>query len=198
MHIAKKGLRVLGIAESYTGRTRSTLAGVVMRKDLVIDGAAFERVTVGGKDATTAVLAMVRELDRRDINCLMLSGCVIAWYNIINPDELHATTGIPVIVVTYEESEGLEEDIRYHFPGDAERLDAYRALGERFPVDLHNGYRIYLRASGMLNDDAARLCDAFALDGKIPEPLRVARIMARGVMRHTEGADDEKMRTQDI
>jgi hypothetical protein len=38
MHIPKKGLRALGIAESYSGRSVSRLAGVVMRKDLRIDG----------------------------------------------------------------------------------------------------------------------------------------------------------------
>ncbi|NMA11510.1 MAG: DUF99 family protein, partial [Methanomicrobiales archaeon] len=50
MHMAKSGLRALGIAESYAGREQSTLAGVVMRKDLRIDGVAFARVTVGGSD----------------------------------------------------------------------------------------------------------------------------------------------------
>ena len=84
MHIPKKGLRALGIAESYAGRDYSTLAGVVMRKDLRIDGFSFGRVTVGGMDATDAILRMIRVLDRRDINVVLLSGCVIAWFNVID------------------------------------------------------------------------------------------------------------------
>jgi endonuclease V-like protein UPF0215 family len=78
MHLPKKGLRALGIAESFSGRTCSTLASVVMRKDLRIDGFTFGRVTVGGMDATDTILGMVQALDRRDINVIMLSGCVIA------------------------------------------------------------------------------------------------------------------------
>ena len=74
MHIPKKGLRALGIAESYAGRTYSTLVGVVMRKDLRIDGFVFSTVTVGGMDATDAVIGMVEELNRKDINLILLSG----------------------------------------------------------------------------------------------------------------------------
>ncbi|MDD3374042.1 MAG: DUF99 family protein, partial [Methanoculleus bourgensis] len=85
MHVAKPGLRVLGIAESYSGREQSTLAGVVMRKDLLIDGVAFARVTVGGTDATDAIIRLFTGLGRQDVNLMMISGSVIAWYNIIDP-----------------------------------------------------------------------------------------------------------------
>lgn len=179
MHIPKKGIRALGIAESYTGRERSTLAGVVMRKDLRIDGFSFGTVTVGGMDATGTVIQMIRDLERSDINVVMLSGCVIAWFNVIDPGEVEKASGIPVICVTYEESEGLEADIRYHFPGDEVRIGAYRRIGNRIPVDLHTGQRIFIRSWGLSHPDAALLCSDFTLDGRIPEPLRVARLCAR-------------------
>jgi hypothetical protein len=179
MHIPKKGLRALGIAESYSGCTRSTLAGVVMRKDLRIDGFAFGTVTVGGMDATDSILAMVRVLDRRDINVIMLSGCVIAWFNVIDPARISHETGIPVICVSYEDSNGLEADIRHHFPGDDKRVFAYKGLGERFSLLLHTHQTIYLRSWGLDLTDAMKLCNDFTLEGKIPEPLRVARLCSR-------------------
>lgn len=183
MHLAKKGIRVCGIAESFSGRERSTLAGVVMRKDMIIDGAAFARVTVGGSDATQAVLEIFRTLNREDIACLMVSGCVIAWFNIIDPDAIRDSTGLPLIAVTYEESEGLAGDIAHHFPGDAERLAAYTRLGQRVPVALDTGYRLFIRAWGMEVEEAARICNAFTLEGRVPEPVRIARIIARAAMR---------------
>jgi len=178
MHLPKKGLRVLGVAESYSGMTQSTLAGIVMRKDLVIDGTVFSRVTVGGMDATDAVLAMVRSLKRRDIGAILLSGCVIAFFNIINPETICAETGLPVICVSYENSEGLEGDIRHHFPDEDERLAAYLRFGERTSFKLPGG-TVYLRSWGIGTEDAGRLVSAFTLEGKVPEPLRVARICAR-------------------
>ena len=69
MHLPKKGLRVLGIAESYTGRSRSTIAGVVMRKDLRIDGFAFGAATVGGMDATGAAVRMVSDSRTKRSQC---------------------------------------------------------------------------------------------------------------------------------
>lgn len=183
MHVAKSGIRVLGIAESYSGREQSILAGVVMRKDLRIDGAAFARVTVGGMDATDAVIRLVADLARRDINLIMISGSVIAWYNIIDPAAVQEATGLPVIITTYEESEGLSEDIRRHFPDDAGRLAAYRRLGDRIPVRLHSGYTLFVRPCGLSPEDAARLCNDFTHDGRMPEPVRVARLIARSVVR---------------
>jgi endonuclease V-like protein UPF0215 family len=183
MHIPKKGLRALGIAESFTGRERSVLAGVVMRKDLRIDGFVFGEVTVGGMDATDTIIGMVQSLKRRDINVIMLSGCVIAWFNIIDPHVVSDKTGIPVIGVTYEASEGLLADIQFHFPGDMTRIDAYKRLGERVPHTLCTGQTVYLRAWGVSFPDAVRLCDDFTLEGKIPEPLRVARLCARSALK---------------
>ncbi|MDD1676185.1 MAG: DUF99 family protein [Methanomicrobiales archaeon] len=182
MHIAKGGLRALGIAESFSGRTRSLLAGVVMRKDLRVDGVAFAPITVGGTDATEGVLRLYRSLHRRDVNCLLISGCVIAWYNILDPARIARETDLPVLSITYEASEGLERDIIRHFPGDDQRLAAYRHLGERTAFLLHTGSTIYLRAWGIPFHEAALLCDQFTYDGKVPEPVRVARLTARAVV----------------
>jgi len=154
MHIAKKGLRVLGIAESYYGRERSTLAGVVMRKDLVI-------------------MSIFSMLSRKDINCIMLSGCIISWFNVIDPEKILEETGIPVIGVSYEDSEGLEAEIIHHFPSDQKRLNAYKKLGMRKSVDIRTGYRIFVRS-----------CSDFTKDGKVPEPLRVARLIAKSSMEY--------------
>jgi endonuclease V-like protein UPF0215 family len=181
MHIPKKGLRALGIAESYSGREYSTLAGVVMRKDLRIDGFCFGRVTIGGMDATDTVLRMIRDLDRRDINVVLVSGCVIAWFNVIDCWRISEESEIPFICVTYEESDGLLNDLRHHFPGDETRVQAYLRLGERVPVDLGGNRTIYLRVAGIGHAEAVRFCRDFTLEGKIPEPLRVARLCARQV-----------------
>ena len=183
MHLGKRGLRALGIAESFSGRDSSTMAGVVMRKDLRIDGVSLAYLTVGGTDATDAVLSIIAALGRRDINVVMVSGSVVAWYNILDPEAISEETGLPLIVVTYEDSEGLEEDIIHHFPGDEARLQAYRNLGERVPVLLKDGSRVFIRTAGLSPEDAARILRDFTRDGKVPEPIRVARLVARGAMR---------------
>jgi len=185
MHPGKPGLRVLGIAESYRGRhdagAVSRLAGVVMRRDLRIDGFGTDEVKVGGTDATEAVVRLVETIGRDDVRLVMLSGAVIAWFNVIDAGAVAAKTGCAVVSVTYEPSPGLEEAIGRHFPGDAARLEAYGRLGERAPAVLSTGSTVYLRPFGLSLAEAAALVDAFTLDGGVPEPLRVARLIARGL-----------------
>jgi endonuclease V-like protein UPF0215 family len=180
LHFEKKGIRILGIAESYRGREQSLICGIVMRRDGIIDGCASSHATVGGMDATDAVLALWNRLARNDIQVIMLGGTVISWFNVIDIVQVHERTGVPVISVTYEDSPGLEDDIRFHFPGDKKRLRAYIALGKRTPCPLSTGETVYLRAEGISLDDAIRICTICTIQGKIPEPVRVARIIARG------------------
>jgi endonuclease V-like protein UPF0215 family len=187
MHAAKPGLRALGIAESYRGRhdegAVSRLAGVVMRRDLRIDGFGTDEATVGGNNATGAVVRLVRSVGRDDVRLVMLSGAVIAWFNVVDAAAVAEATGCAVVSVTYEASPGLEEAIGRHFPGDAARLASYRRLGERAAVPLSTGATVWLRPFGLDLADAAALVDAFTLDGGVPEPLRVARLIARGLGR---------------
>ena len=65
----KGGIRVLGIAESFKKTsTCSTLAGIVMRRDLIIDGIVFGNAPMEGNDSTQNILSMYRSLKRNDIN----------------------------------------------------------------------------------------------------------------------------------
>lgn len=182
MQLQKSGIRVLGISESFSNREKSLLCGIVMRRDLHIDGFTFGVITVGGDDGTNVIIQMIQELKRRDLNLIMLSGCIIAWYNIIDPGFIYLQTQVPVICVSYQESEGLDQHIRNHFPGNMQKLQKYQALGTRLPILLSNGLTLYARGWGITPQEVVRACKIFTHHGKIPEPLRVARLCARSAM----------------
>ena len=64
-HAEKKGIRVLGIAESFKKTSIcSTLAGIGgTRRDLVIDGIIFGNAElIEGNDSTKNILSMYRSL----------------------------------------------------------------------------------------------------------------------------------------
>jgi len=124
LHLNKPGIRVLGIAESFIRSSpKSKLAGVVMRADLRIDGIAVTSITVSGDDATEGVLDIFKQLDRRDVNVVLLNGAVISWFNIIDLQEVYSCTGVPIVCLTYEESPGLERYIMEYFPEPDEKLE---------------------------------------------------------------------------
>ncbi len=150
-----------------------------MRTDLVVDGFALGSATVGGDDATASVLRMFKKLERADINLVMLSGCIISRYNIIDVDEVARLSGLPVVCLTYNETRGIEGAIRRNFQHPEERLASYRKLGQRKPILLRTGQKAYVRTAEIADADAKRVLDAFTLQGGMPEPVRLAKLLAR-------------------
>lgn len=183
IHTDKKGLRALGIAESFKKGEgeRAVLGGVVMRGDLQIDGFGLSMITVGGLDGTEGVLEIFKKLDRTDINVVLLNGCVISMFNLVDIFEVFEKIGIPTICVTYEESEGLEKYFE-EFDDCDERMEIYKKLGERTSVELHTGHVVLVRSAGIEEErDVKAVLDRFTLQGAVPEPLKVARLFARSV-----------------
>jgi len=186
LHIHKKAFRTLGISESFVKglSKRSVLAGVVARSDGIIDGFVFSRATVGGMDATDKIIEMYKALNRFDINVLMLNGCVISWYNVIDLERIYRELSLPLICVTYEESEGLEKYFLELFPSDCtKRIEIYRRNGPRTPIILRTGHKVYIRFFGMSLEEAKGILNKLTLHGAIPEPLRIARLLARSIMK---------------
>ena len=190
VHVHKKGIRAFGVSESFIkSRSReSILAGVVMRSDLIVDGFSFATVTVGGMDSTQRIVEMIENLGRDDVNVILLNGCVISWYNVVDLNLLAESTKLPLICVTYRKSKGLERFFKELFSEDyEERIEVYRRNGPRTEVTLRTGKRVFIRFIGMDLEEAESVLNKFTLVGSIPEPLRVARLLARSLMRSTLG-----------
>jgi len=156
----------------------------VIRSDLVIDGIVYGRATLEGDDSTRQILRMHSKLHRNDINLIMLQGCIISLYNIVDVDELSKRTGIPVLSLTFEESEGIEDSIRRHFPENpVKKLELYAKLGARTQLLLRTGHRIFVRTGGIDAKSAEKILNLFTLQGSLPEPVRVAKLLARARVR---------------
>ena len=186
----KQGIRALGVAESYRGEGGdSYLAGVVVRADRVVEGFRFTTVTVGGTDATDAVAELYDAFDREDLHFVLVSGIAPAWYNIVDIDAVHDTTDVPVVSVTYEEGsgkdggdDGLRDALHNELEGDAleKRLELYDSLPERRRLVV-GGNDLYIRSVGVADETADEWVRGFTYDGR-PEPVRVARLAARGLL----------------
>ncbi|MCS7138639.1 MAG: DUF99 family protein [Crenarchaeota archaeon] len=181
---SKKAIRALGIAESFKRNSeKAILAGVVMRSDFLIDGFSFAKTTIMGDDATDSVIFLYRSLEREDVNLIMISGTIISMYNIVDINRVFEETGKPVLAVTYRPSKGVEETIKRHFPDNWEnKLEAYRRLGSRKEIILKTGFKVFVRNVGIDDFDSKIVLNRFIVFGRIPEPLRVARLLARSVV----------------
>lgn len=177
-HSNKKGIRVLAIAESFDKHDEnSILAGIVMRRDLAVDGIIYSDTVVGGNNGTDSILSMISSLGRNDISCILLGGLVISLFNIINGKHINEITGLPIIAISYKKSLGLKESI--HGINEKQKIQDYSQLGEREPVKLWTGKTIFIRHWGLTLGDATGLLNSLVFQGARPEPLRVATLAAR-------------------
>ncbi len=196
----RSGSRTLGIAFSDGDRS-SHLAGAVVRTDGTLDGLGFGACTVGGTDATDAVIRCFRSLGREDVRRVCCAGVAPAWFNLLDLERIHGAIDRPVLAVSYEESRGLEPALREAFAGDAleTRLATYRRLPPRREVDRGDDAEpLFVRAVGMgdgndpaTNDstnDPAAVVRALTREGfRRPEPLRIASIAASAHRAAIEG-----------
>lgn len=193
----KAGTRAVGVAESFRERPsdrgpdssrgaddESTLAAAVVRADRVVDGFSFGSCSVGGTDATDAIVALLDRLDREDVQYVLVAGIAPAWYNLLELSTISDRAGRPVVSVSFEASEGLEPALRAAFDGEAleERLARYRRLPARERLTV-NDETLFVRSAGVESDEAIDVIRAFTPEGGRPEPLRVARLAARAADR---------------
>ena len=185
LHLEKKGIRGLAIAESFSQESKkSVLSGIVMSTDLIIDGFVMGHSTVGGDDATDAILDMCKRLDRPDVSFLLISGVVISLYNIVDLKRISEEAGLPVIGVTYEESEGIEDAIKHHFADSYKsKLAKYSKLVSREKITLHTSHNLYIRNEGCTLLEAKQLLDKITLQGSVPEPLRIGQLLANTLLK---------------
>ena len=185
LHLEKQGLRGLAISESFSQDSKkSVLSGIVMSTDLVIDGFVFGHSTVGGDDATDVILSMYERLGRPDVSFLLISGIVISLYNIVDIKKISQKTELPVIGVTYNDSDSIQDTIKHHFPNSYNsKLDQYSKLDSRKEITLHTSYNLYIRNEGCTVLEAKQLLDKLTLQGSFPEPLRIAQLLAKTLLR---------------
>ena len=185
LHLEKSGIRGLAIAESFSQNSKkSVLSGIVMSTDLVIDGFVMGHSTVGGDDATDVIVSMYEELGRSDVSFLLISGIIISLYNMIDVKRISEKTGLPVIAITHDESDGIEDAIKHHFPDSYKsKLAEYSKLGSREKITLHTSHNLYIRNEGCTVLEAKQLLDKITSQGSVPEPLRIAQLLANTLLK---------------
>ncbi len=185
LHLEKKGLRGLAIAESFKQNSlKSIFSGIVMRRDFVIDGLVFGSATLEGDDATDTILEMYDDLQRSDISHVLISGLTVSMYNIINIKKLYESLKIPIIGISYSNSPGLENTIKNHFLNSFEsKITAYQKLGKREKITLSTSYDVFVRKEGCTLSDVTHLLNTLTLHGSVPEPIRVSQLLAKTLLK---------------
>jgi endonuclease V-like protein UPF0215 family len=140
-------------------------------------------ITVDGLDATAAASKMIRSLRPHDFP-ILLAGATFAGFNIINPAVLQRNFGTPSIVVigSRPSNRAVKRALVKHFPDWRRRWRTLSSLSQLHQArTFRNEGPIFYEAFGCSDVQARRILKESAYVSRIPEPLRVAGMVARGL-----------------
>jgi len=148
-----------------------------------IEAVQMRAITVDGTDATARLLEM---LDEFTFDAILLGGISFAGFNLIDPNKVYAVFNKPVIVVSKErpDNTAVKRALTSHFEDWSIRWEIIEKLGGIHEIlSMQGEAPIYIEVIGAEVYWAQKLIRNLSSRCRIPEPVRVARLIARGLTR---------------
>lgn len=181
----KHDMRIVGLDDgafhpSKNVKQQTILVAVVFHR-LRILTVRVGTIQVDGTDANKVLTSLLRSL-RYDL--VMLSGISFGGFNVVDIGELSKKLRRPVIAITGERphNRAVQKALREHFADWRERWRMVRSAGKIHSyAPLRNEPCLYFEVRGATPVFAKKAIASTAIISRLPEPIRVARILARGV-----------------
>jgi len=144
-----------------------------------LEGVLATRVRRDGANATRALAECLRRSRfRAQLHAVLLQGIAFAGFNVVDVGALHAALGLPVLVVARRKPNlaKVRSALLAHVPGGARK---WRLIERAGPMEPAAG--LWVQRAGLSLAEAESLLERFALNGRLPEPLRAAHLIAGGV-----------------
>jgi uncharacterized protein len=181
----KDEVRILGFDDGpfKRGDSETLLVGTVFRGGRWMDGLLSAKVSVDGLDSTDRLISLLARCRFKDIRVVMVDGIAFGGFNIVDIQRLHDTSGLPVVAVTRDMPDfaGIKSALR-HLPDYDTRWGLIEKAGTPKPVETRNGKHVHIQTSGISFQDASAIVKLSATRSLIPEPIRVAHIIAQGIV----------------
>ena len=144
-----------------------------------LDGVLSGKVRRDGVNATDALIALVRDGKfRAHVRAVLLQGIALAGFNVVDVHRLSTTLGVPVVVAVrrHPRLQMVEDALRQRTPGGARKWKLVQAAGPLTRIGA-----LFVQHIGIDRAGAEALLAATTLHGNLPEPLRLAHLIAGGV-----------------
>ncbi len=179
--MAQKRPHVLGIDDAPFHKDRDaevTIVGVVMEGGTLVEGVATTSVPVDGADITGFLAGWISELKwKPTLDLIVLGGITIAGLGIVDLDRLADRLKIPVATATRRSTS--ESDL--HRALRAAGLEDRLPMVENAPKSRRVRRGLHLASAGASPESIDRMIDATLNKALLPEPLRVAHLVAAAI-----------------
>ncbi len=144
-----------------------------------LDGVLSTTVRKDGERATATLARLVAESRfSGHLQAVMLQGIAFGGFNVVDIHALSRKLGLPVLAVVRRKPDfsAIRSVLLSRVPGGARKWARIERAG---PVERAGA--VYVQRAGISLDEAKRLVTATTQHGAVPEPLRVAHLIAGGV-----------------
>jgi endonuclease V-like protein UPF0215 family len=151
------------------------LAGVVFA-GARLDGVMRGRVRRDGANAARVMADLIaRSRFVEHLQLIMLQGIAVAGFNVVDVFALQAATRLPIVVVSSRAPnlDAVRRALLTRVPGGSGKWRIIDRLG---PMEKCEG--VWIQRIGLTAEEAATVVRRFAVNGKLPEPLRIAHLVA--------------------
>jgi len=182
----KTQIRLLGIDDSpFTFKDKVvSIIGVVMRGGEYLECILKDSVSVDGTDATDRCIEMIKNTRyKKQLRAILLDGVALGGFNLVDIEKVFLKTNLPVITITRDKPniKKIENALKKHFP-DWENRIALIKKGKLHKITTkHNP--IFIKTTGIKLEKAKEIIKIATIRGAIPEPIRVAHLIASGITR---------------
>jgi len=175
--------RIIGVEDGsfQKGLTEKTFLVAVLLKETFIEDVKITKITVDGLDATEI---FSESLKGWKFEAVMLAGISFAGFNIINPFIIQEKYAKPVIIVTRTKPDNktVKRALQRHFEDWKLRWNVFKKVANFNKVSFLTKKRpLYFNVVGADVEWASNVIRALSICGRLPEPIRVARLIARGI-----------------
>jgi len=160
---------------------QSTLLVAALLQNSRILTVKMGRITVDGMDASRVLTSL---LIRLRYDAILLSGISFGGFNLIDLKRLSQATRRPVIAVTGERpsNAAVRSALRKHFADWKERWRIVENAGRLYSCKpLPEEPKLFFEVRGTSSQSAKRIIISSAAISRLPEPVRVAGLLARGL-----------------
>ncbi|MBU5688150.1 MAG: DUF99 family protein [Candidatus Aenigmarchaeota archaeon] len=190
MHI-KKEIRVLGIDDGpFTKNSIKTIVvGIIMRGAQDFDGMVTTEITVDGLDATEKIIEMINKSKyKNELKVIVFKGVTIGGFNVIDIDTIHKSTGLPVIIISRKKPnfEKIFNALK-NFNDGQYRWKLIKKAGKVNKLKIKNNKILYFQFKGVKKEDAEKIILLICKSSLIPEPLRLAHMIASAIVKGESG-----------
>ena len=178
----KKEIRVIGIDDSpfnKFGKGNILVIGVIFRGGSWLDGVLSTKVRVDGNNATKKLAEMINKCKfKPQLQCIFLDGIALGGFNVVDIQQLNKKTNLPVIVVIRHKPDIDTIKKTLIKINKKNKIKLIEKAGEVIKIN-----NIYAQLKGISKEKAKEILDIVCTRSHIPEPVRIAHLIASGIVK---------------